>query len=381
MSAAMFDRLLGLCARALPSDAQRQAVLAEVRTYTDWSELPARAEAHGIAPLVHHHIGDLPEVPRDVRRALFGTRLRHRRANTIRIRLLGEIVEAFARRNLPLLLLKGSALAPLVYPEPGLRAMRDIDLLVRERDLAESGAILARLGYAAKDEEEWPISRFHPHHQPPRIREVDDLQVWVEVHRRLGVARRDARATLEELVSESIEVPLEGDAVGRTLGPTDMLAHVHYHGFCTPLRWRDELRLVSAADVLSLVEKWLDRIDWRAMRRRGPHVFESLAWFDALSPWNDSVRRSLGLTPLRRVDGIGEAYRGWPHPPPPENLGTRGRLRSLRATLLPPEWWLRVRHGGRRGALGRAQGLARHAVELVAPPTEHARFGPERGSF
>ena len=66
-----------------------------------------------------------------------------RRATPLRAAL-----EALA--PIPAVALKGVALADLVYPSPGARAMGDVDLLVRREDLSEALVRLEALGYRRK---------------------------------------------------------------------------------------------------------------------------------------------------------------------------------------------------------------------------------------
>ena len=54
---------------------------------------------------------------------------------------------ALTREGLPVVVLKGAALAELVYQHIGLRTMADVDLLVEKKNLDKAGSILERLGY------------------------------------------------------------------------------------------------------------------------------------------------------------------------------------------------------------------------------------------
>ena len=66
----------------------------------------------------------------------------------VRAAELRAVLEALARQGLPVLLLKGAALAYTLYPEPHLRNRCDADLLLPSRDEAEcAGRVLQTLGY------------------------------------------------------------------------------------------------------------------------------------------------------------------------------------------------------------------------------------------
>lgn len=59
---------------------------------------------------------------------------------------LSQLCSMFDQEQIPYMPLKGSCIRDL-YPEPYLREMSDIDILVPEKDLAAAGEILERLGY------------------------------------------------------------------------------------------------------------------------------------------------------------------------------------------------------------------------------------------
>jgi Uncharacterised nucleotidyltransferase len=60
-----------------------------------------------------------------------------------------DVSSAMAQAGVPLLVLKGAALAQLVYEDPRLRPMRDVDLLVRKTDARRALDVLMRCGFPA----------------------------------------------------------------------------------------------------------------------------------------------------------------------------------------------------------------------------------------
>ena len=98
-----------------------------------------------MAPLLYVHLKAAGvQLPRDVRRTLQGLVLRHREINRVRMRVLRDILSTYDSAGIPALVLKGAALAHLVYPEPGLRPMSDLDILVPESELWRAQRLLAR---------------------------------------------------------------------------------------------------------------------------------------------------------------------------------------------------------------------------------------------
>ena len=67
--------------------------------------------------------------------------------NSIHFTNLTQISTAFAENNIPIVLLKGVALASTTYPDPMCRSMSDIDLWVLDQDMPQAIAILKQLGF------------------------------------------------------------------------------------------------------------------------------------------------------------------------------------------------------------------------------------------
>lgn len=77
----------------------------------------------------------------------------HRQAwyrNQMLFHRLAPLVRDLQDRGIPVMVLKGAAVATLYYPDPGLRPMRDMDLLVREEDFFGATEVLERSGWTVK---------------------------------------------------------------------------------------------------------------------------------------------------------------------------------------------------------------------------------------
>ena len=86
-------------------------------------------------------------------------------------------------------LLKGASFSQLLYPEPHLRPMVDIDLLVPERSRAQLESVLRQLGYQQRSSLPSEFYQSH-HHSMPFVHEA--RQLCVEVH--TGLVSRVAAA-------------------------------------------------------------------------------------------------------------------------------------------------------------------------------------------
>lgn len=115
----------------------------------EWPQMLGRLKQTRFEALAYHNLR-----ARRLNDAVPGEVMAHLRAANAqalaRYHLLGEMVaphlEALAR-EVDFLVLKGTAWAHTVYPEPHLRQSGDIDLLVKEEDQAAAGKVLEERGF------------------------------------------------------------------------------------------------------------------------------------------------------------------------------------------------------------------------------------------
>ncbi len=355
----MVDSLIALCARAQAHPIQLERLAVQAKGYTDWESLALQAESNGLAPLVHLHLQatGLP-LPEDTRRALSALTLRHRRANQIRFNILAEILTTLEEEDIKVLVLKGAALANTVYPRPGLRPMRDMDILVKKRDALRAQMILIDLGF--KTEVPGSLDDYTFHHLPIAQRVENGLTVSVEVHDRLLPYDADRTLHYEDVSAEatsfSVNDATNGGPSGtppgasaRTLGHEDMLWHIYRHSFALPLIGQS-IRLIWVADFVSLVEKYLDEIDWEKLKRLYPQVWNILPAFHFLTPWSQRVLNKLNMEIDPPPKGTGQTFQGWPQ----SSLAAqhkKGTRQFLGDTFWPSEWWLQLYYGLNRRSL------------------------------
>lgn len=341
-------QLLALCARDTGSEAMysllEQALAGFRQSATDasWRQLLHEAEHHGMAPLFYRHLGQLggATLPPSSRRLLQSLYLRGRHAADIRNRAMADILAAYDAAGIRVLLVKGIALANSAYSEPGLRPMRDIDLLVARDQLAAARDILAGLGWQMEQHHDIPEGYYH---LPPLVKILDGLPVTIELHGNLlPLHARYPRWPLERSWDTAATGQLH-DRSYRTLSLEDTLRTVYLHGFQAPLTY-EPFRLIHVADMVTLTEKYLDDIQWEQVLAAEPILPAVISRFHFLTPLRERVIEKLGCDIGRKPTGIGRPYQGWPRRRLADTNG--GELpRLLLDTLWPPEWWLQVYHG------------------------------------
>jgi hypothetical protein len=109
----------------------------------------ALATEHRVRPLLAWRLrqsGELGQWPVAIRQPLLEIERTEAAVEILRRRALGRLLQAFQAADVPLLLLKGAALAYDIYPEAWLRPREDTDLLVRPADARRAGEVLESMG-------------------------------------------------------------------------------------------------------------------------------------------------------------------------------------------------------------------------------------------
>ena len=291
-----------------------------------------------MGPLLYLHARQASfDLTPSVKTSLQALYLRHRRASLVRSQTLAEILSAFEAEGIDTLVLKGAALAHTVYAEPGLRPMRDMDLLVRESAAVRAQQVLIESGFDAPPGSE--VSDRHKH-LPPATRRTQDMMISVEVHHDLNEPYM-GRCQVDFDRLHQNRIPFEVDGVlAYTLGPNDMLTHLCQHG--TYLL--EPLKLIWCADIIGVVDRFVDDIDWPWFRQNLPWVLPTVAMFGCLVPLSAAVQEQMGAMRRTGSQDIGEDFDGWPRVSW-KRLKSRGWSHAFRDTFFPGEWWLRLYYG------------------------------------
>lgn len=343
----MVRKILGLCAReqghALMYASLQQALGQHSQEQGSWPALVMEAERQGVAPLLYKHLGALEyTLPEDARRMLQALYLRSTRSNSIRTSAIVQILRDFLSENIDVLLIKGIALSHFVYGSPGYRPMRDIDLLVKKDDLQKAEKTLLDLGYRPDRDHDIPDDYYH---LVPLTKTIEGLPVSIELHHNLLPLHAHYPLWPYEKSSPSaITIPI-GQTSARTLSLEESLWYVYLHGFRAPLTY-EAFRFIHVADIVNLVERYGDRIDWERISRQHPSLYTLLGCIHQVTPWPADVADRLELNVLQRPTRPGIPYRGWPkcHLKTAKSSGS-GYLQLVRDTLWPSQWWLQVYYG------------------------------------
>ena len=144
--------VLVLCARSRPElriDDRLRILFAEP---LDWELLTRMAWINRMIPLLHWHALRLgASMPEWAVKHLDEARAHNDERGHRLMERMATLVSALDGAGVPFITFKGPTLEALAYATPGLRECADIDILVRESDLAATVPVMERIGYRLED--------------------------------------------------------------------------------------------------------------------------------------------------------------------------------------------------------------------------------------
>ena len=207
-----------------------------------WATVLALAESHGCLPKGAVRLADAEGLPEEARQRLARVREESVSLDRLQVAVLGDLLEAFRRRGIPVIVLKGARIAERLYARPAVRVGKDIDLLVRLADRPAAGEILAARGFTCRDQAYYESQHFH--HTWVHGSRV--LAERVELHWDVTLPAASVRFPIDAWWRDARPVTLRaGDAL--VPPPADEFAYVAYHATC-----RGMPRLRDLADVAAL---------------------------------------------------------------------------------------------------------------------------------
>jgi Uncharacterised nucleotidyltransferase len=303
-----------------------------------WGALADEAEYHGIAPLLEPIISVLAAkvpVPDEVRRAFVALASRHRRAAVVREACIDQLLETFASAGVPVVLLKGAALAHRIYPNPSLRPMVDIDMLIDAGDTDRAiELVVSGLGYSFASRHGSHLSG-RMHHLPVATMARSGFHIPLEIHLDTMSPNQAGSLTFATLTAKPQSFPRGTGPDGLALGHTDMLRHLTRHAF-EPAR---RVRLIQLYDLWRYQKLFHEEIDWRTLEARFPEVITILRLVSYVFSSAHAVDSPPASEPVPTGVGLGMV--------PLSEIAAAdiGFVTKLAAVFNPPAWWLHGFYG------------------------------------
>jgi len=232
-------------------DAQR---LAALLSKVDWSRLLLIADEHGVIGHLAASLSDsnAVTVPQEIKQGLHD---KQRAQNFQTLRLTAElfrVLDQFAQKNIPAVVIKGPVLAMRAYGDPAMRSYGDLDLLVRQRDIRCATESMIASGFQAAV----PLSAIDAGKIPGQyLFSKPDSKLLVELHNDLTLRYFPRPLPIEDFFARQICVRLDAHEAP-ALAAEDELVLICIHG--AKHFWE---RLIWIADVAALITRQSD-IDW-----------------------------------------------------------------------------------------------------------------------
>lgn len=227
-----------------------------------WTEAVRVAEWHRLGPCLYSHLGGLDGTPPSVMSHLERLYLANAARNMFVGAALMRATEALAGAHVPVILLKGAALVEMAYPDPAVREMLDLDLLVPPERIATATSVLDELGYRSSGD---TVEDALAHHDAPLV--GADQLVAIELHRHITLLDEGRQFDIGETWERAQPAPRAGHFLP---SPEDLLIHVCVH--FTRNRMGGSYRrrhtggaLAQVCDLARLVQ--YQHVDWELLAR------------------------------------------------------------------------------------------------------------------
>jgi hypothetical protein len=179
--------------------------------------------------------------------------------NRLLFRGAGRIVAALNQAEIPVMALKGVALALLYYPIESTRWMGDVDLLIPYDRVFAALDILDAEGWQASLNRPTRLAHLAIHHARP-FRDPATDEVEADIHWTIMYGRYSDAAEAATW-SHAEPVAIE-EAVASAPSAADLLIHVCVHG----MRWNDMPPVRWAVDAAMLIRS--GKVDWEHFIRQ-----------------------------------------------------------------------------------------------------------------
>ncbi len=364
------SHLFSLCTTFDQEDRLKKKIKSTSNQINSWLILPTLSEEQGIAPLVNYHLRKADvAIPQETQRELTALALRHKLINLARTNTLIGLSTIFNRAGIPFLVLKGMALAHLLYPSPAFRPMKDMDLLVRKEDCEEITQLLIDNGFKQ------PVDAFfHPSelHLPTFTKEVEGFKISVEVHHRLLPEKNHQFwGYLGKFELPHQKISISDDVTVETLSKEEFLYHLCKHTFFS-YHNLEPLKMIWVADICNLAENFAEDIDWQFIKVNFPIVLHTLTALHEIFPLSETLISNARIKPRKNTAKSIRPYLGWPGVPL-RDVKKQEIWQWVKETIFPSDWVLFLQYGhGRFKA--RWYNWLKHILNLVALTIIHMKI-------
>jgi hypothetical protein len=308
----------------------------KINQLNDWSDFIATANEQRLLPLAYWTFKRLRvQTPDGVNRLMASAYLRQKVVAKTQITALLQALDALSKNGVEAVVLKGGILASKLYPEPGLRPMDDIDILVSPNMVMRARDVLVSLGYQLP----LPVSRFDraKHHLPIAIREDAGVTIGIELHTDAFHWSLHEPLDFSHLARPLARFEIKGIAVAY-LGEASLL-WMQYRGL---RKFQEPLRKLHLIDIALMAERLPNHWHGPSLRATRPELWNALVALDTYLPFSERARQFLGIFSSHKdADGVKlvDDFRGWPL------MSASSSLADWRRVVWPSSTWAKFFYG------------------------------------
>lgn len=224
----------------------------------DWPRLKTMLKYHEIAPFAYITLKQyLHLLPDEIREFLYAEYKSALISGLTKEREYRTIYDAFKRKNIELVPIKGTSLSFDLYKKYPVRPMCDIDVLIREEDYEKSSELLKDMGYRKEldglKEDYWRSKQCHVTFLNQN---KDSSRARLELHFRLDLKRNNRDiADLAWKRTRSFNI---GASEIQLLSPEDTLFSLALH----QRRYGKTFCLKYVLDAALIIKRHEDALDW-----------------------------------------------------------------------------------------------------------------------
>jgi Uncharacterised nucleotidyltransferase len=247
-----------------------------------WERIINVSSQHFVTPALAWCLKERPGVPPDISAYFNAALMLNARRNELLLAALARVATALNARDTEPILLKGAArLVDGCYPEPSLRFLGDLDVLVPAAKIAGAAATLKDIGFEMKADD--PIGPSH--HHLPMLRERDS-GVGIELHKRLADRQFEEIVPTAWFLEHTVPLRFRGARV-RLADATRAVAHNIVHDqLVHSQHQRKSVELRQLLDFSLIRARYDAKIDWSAI----DHQFCDAGMGQVLSTYVDFAR-------------------------------------------------------------------------------------------
>jgi hypothetical protein len=275
-------------------------------TSADWELFSQMANREGVAPLMYCKLKDSPiKVPPSTFNFLRSAYYQTLAQNTLIYQEIERILKVLDEARIPVIVLKGVALAATAYEDIGLRPMSDIDILLPRQSVEEAEQIVSELGYTKNLPHRLPEIWKRTNYCISLEKQVGLSNLELEIHWGLVAGDTDWRSPSLDWFyrrTEAIRISQQNFQSGSRhliLTPTAHLLYLSAHLMLQ--HGGSQARLIWLYDLHLLVCHIRSRLDFEELIKVAQEIHWTPALKDALSASNSCFNTY--LPPEIRVTG------------------------------------------------------------------------------